>query len=206
VIARGEHVLAPAPALYLRGTGILPVETERRNGRRRDASERGLGNPTYTFILKFSRRAPKNGNPRMNMSDANAAAKDDPRAGVLVVDDQEPLLEIYAAILKPHFSVTTAMNAAEAYQCLEERAFKVIVADYSMPGENGLDLLMRAREAYPHMQRIMVTGNMAPETLLRATRTKLLYAFLLKPISILELLRVVHAAAQVHDASLATTS
>jgi response regulator RpfG family c-di-GMP phosphodiesterase len=72
-----------------------------------------------------------------------------------------------------------------------------------MPGGNGMSFLVRAREEFPHMQRILVTGYMKPEMLLRSVNEAGLFRYLLKPVSIAELVRVVQEAAKAHDASVA---
>jgi response regulator RpfG family c-di-GMP phosphodiesterase len=51
------------------------------------------------------------------------------------------------------------------------------------------------------MQRILVTGYMKPEMLLRSVNEAGLFRYLLKPVSIGELTRVVQEAAKAHDAS-----
>jgi DNA-binding NtrC family response regulator len=128
-----------------------------------------------------------------------------PAGSVLLIDDEKALLEIYATILKPHFDITTANNAREAEAFLQTKPFKVIVADHMMPGETGLSLLTRMRVVFPHTQRVLVTGNMTPEMERTASDGNLLFAFLVKPISISELVNVVKAASHVHDASLAAS-
>ena len=120
---------------------------------------------------------------------------------VLLVDDEKPLLDVYAAALGPLFDVTTASNAREADFILQKKAFKVVVADHLMPGGNGMNFLVRAREEFPHMQRVLVTGYMKPEMLLRSVNEAALFRYLLKPVSMPELLKVVSDAAKAHDAS-----
>jgi DNA-binding NtrC family response regulator len=142
----------------------------------------------------------------MKSSDLTPPAGPGHDDGVLLVDDEQALLEMYGAVLRPRFHVSTAINAAAADQLLNQKPFKVIVADHLMPGETGLDLLTRVRVAYPHMQRVMVTGNMTPEMLQRATQTSLLFAFLIKPISITELRNVVQSAVRAHDLRFAISS
>jgi DNA-binding NtrC family response regulator len=89
---------------------------------------------------------------------------------------------------------------------LHRKAFKVVVADHIMPGGNGMSFLVRAREDYPHMQRILVTGYMKPEMLLRSVNEAALFRYLLKPISMTEFLQVVQEAVMVHDQLTATVS
>jgi two-component system, response regulator PhcR len=128
-----------------------------------------------------------------------AASKD----AVLLVDDEQSLLDVFATALAPDFEITTVNSTREAEFALRKKAFKVVVADHLMPGGNGMSLLVRAREEYPHMQRILVTGYMKPEMLLRSVNEAALFRYLLKPVAIMELIKVVHDAAKAHDLSVA---
>ncbi len=125
---------------------------------------------------------------------------------VLVVDDEKPLLDVYGAALSPLFEITTATNAREADFILQKKSFKVVVADHLMPGGNGMNFLVRAREEFPHMQRVLVTGYMKPEMLLRSVNEAALFRYLLKPVAMHELIKVVQDAAKAHDASVAVAT
>ncbi|HSY52817.1 MAG TPA: response regulator [Opitutaceae bacterium] len=133
------------------------------------------------------------------MAAKNSFERSAAKSSVLVVDDEVALLNVYAAALEPHFDVATATSAREAEFLLHRKAFKVVVADHIMPGGNGMSFLVRAREDYPHMQRILVTGYMKPEMLLRSVNEAALFRYLLKPISMAEFLQVVQEAVLVHD-------
>lgn len=122
---------------------------------------------------------------------------------MLLIDDEEPLLEVFVAALSPDFEVVTANSVREGEQILQQKAFKVVVSDHLMPGGNGMNFLVRAREEYPHMQRILVTGYMKPELLMRSVNEAALFRYLLKPVSLPELVKVVQEAAKAHDASVA---
>ncbi|HVS54258.1 MAG TPA: response regulator [Opitutaceae bacterium] len=140
----------------------------------------------------------------MTSNDQKPAGRETPkRDAVLVVDDEKPLLEVFAKALGTEFDVTTASNAREADFILQKKTFKVVVTDHLMPGGNGMNFLVRAREEFPHMQRILVTGYMKPEMLLRSVNEAALFRYLLKPVSMEELMKVVREAAKAHDASLA---
>jgi DNA-binding NtrC family response regulator len=139
----------------------------------------------------------------MSKDQKPAGAEPPKKDAVLLVDDEKQLLDVYAAALSPLFDVTMAQNAREADFILQKKQFKVVVADHLMPGGNGMNFLVRAREEFPHMQRILVTGYMKPEMLLRSVNEAALFRYLLKPISMGELLKVVQDAAKAHDASLA---
>jgi len=139
-------------------------------------------------------------NPTEQKPTGTEASKKD---AVLLVDDEKPLLDVYGAALSPLFEITTASNAREADFILQKKSFKVVVADHLMPGGNGMNFLVRAREEFPHMQRVLVTGYMKPEMLLRSVNEAALFRYLLKPVSMSELIKVVQDAAKAHGASVA---
>ena len=118
---------------------------------------------------------------------------------ILLVDDEKPLLDLYAEALSPLFDVSVATSAKEAGFLLHKKPFKVVVSDHLMPGGNGLSFLVDAREEYPDMQRVLVTGYMKPEMLLRSVNEAALYRYLLKPVSLPELIKTVQEAARLHD-------
>jgi DNA-binding NtrC family response regulator len=122
---------------------------------------------------------------------------------VLLIDDEKPILEMFAAALSPDFEVVTANSVREGDQILQKKSFKVVVADHLMPGGNGMNFLVRSREEYPHMQRVLVTGYMKPELLMRSVNEAALFRYMLKPVSLPELVKVVLDAAKAHDASVA---
>jgi DNA-binding NtrC family response regulator len=137
------------------------------------------------------------------MADASDLASGDiPPAGrdaVLIIDDEKPLLAVYSAALSPSFEVVTATSVQEADGILRKRKFKVVVSDHLMPGGNGMGFLVRMREEYPEMQRVLVTAYMKPEMLLRSVNEAALFRYLLKPVSISELNKVVREAIKLHD-------
>lgn len=145
----------------------------------------------------------------MNSSDVNPAVPAAPavpapkKDAVLLVDDEQALLDVFVAALSPFFEITTASNAREADFILQKKNFKVVVADHLMPGGNGMNFLVRAREEFPHMQRILVTGYMKPEMLLRSVNEAALFRYLLKPVTMQELIKVVQDAAKAYNASVA---
>lgn len=121
------------------------------------------------------------------------------KGAILLIDDELPLLEVFKSALEPYFEVFTATSAREAGFLMHKREFKVVVSDHLMPGGNGLAFLVNAREEHPDTQRILVTGYMKPEMLLRGVNEAALYRYLLKPVSLPELIKVVQEAAQLHD-------
>lgn len=111
-----------------------------------------------------------------------------------MVDDERSLLDVFVNTLSPWYDCYVATSAREAEQLLRKRQFKVILSDHLMPGGNGMSLLVRVREEYPQMQRVLVTGFMKPEMLLRSVNEAALFRYLLKPVSMGELIKTVQEA------------
>ena len=119
-------------------------------------------------------------------------------ASILLVDDDQDLLQLNAQALSPYFEVTTATSTQEASGLMREKVFKVIVCDYTMPGGDGLSFLVKTSEKYPHTQRVLITGYLKPGLLENLNATAL-YRYLLKPVSLPELIKTVQKAAKLHD-------
>jgi DNA-binding NtrC family response regulator len=129
-------------------------------------------------------------NPALSVN--HSASKD----AVLVVDDERPLLEMYKTALSLYFTVTTAATVKEAELALQKNTFRVVVADHLMPGGNGLSFLVHLREEYPEIARVLVTGYMKPEMLLRAVNEAAVFRYLVKPVELRELVSVIKEAAK----------
>lgn len=72
----------------------------------------------------------------------------DPPTRVLVVDDDEPLIEVILSILEPlGFELSSTNRGGTALQLLAKNAYDLVISDLVMPGIDGQDLIdaMRAR-------------------------------------------------------------
>ena len=74
------------------------------------------------------------------------------------------------------------------------RAYEVVVCDQLLPGEQGLDFLMRAAEQFPAMRRILITGYMNPSCSPAGSRLAGLSSYLLKPTAPDELRQAIYRA------------
>ena len=88
---------------------------------------------------------------------------------ILVVDDDPIVADSLAEFLEAEgFDATTAYNAGEARQALEDagkgdadhprRPFAVVISDVALPGESGMELLRHASAKHPETAFIMLTG------------------------------------------------
>jgi DNA-binding NtrC family response regulator len=116
------------------------------------------------------------------------------RGSVLMVDDEPALLDALKQGLAVEFDVETATSAAEAETRIRARRYAVLICDHMLPGEAGLDFLVRMRELHPEMRRILLTGYMNPELISRSVAVAELSACLIKPVHAAELAEAVRAA------------
>jgi response regulator RpfG family c-di-GMP phosphodiesterase len=101
---------------------------------------------------------------------------------ILFVDDEPNVLESIQRQLRKRFEVATAEGGNEALRILKEQGpFAVIVSDMRMPQMNGIELLTQAKDLYPDMVRLMLTGNADQETAMEAVNTGQIFRFLTKP-------------------------
>jgi len=88
---------------------------------------------------------------------------------ILLVDDDSAIRRQLRGVLEDEGHVTTeAANASAAYAALEAKRFDVVLLDIRMPGESGLDALVRLREQAPETAVIIVSGEGSIENALKA--------------------------------------
>jgi PAS domain S-box-containing protein len=92
------------------------------------------------------------------------------RYHILYVDDEPSLLEIGRIFLErsEDFTVTTALDASEAIQILEQENFDAIISDYQMPGMNGIEFLIEVRTRFGSIPFILFTGRGREEVVIQA--------------------------------------
>ena len=98
---------------------------------------------------------------------------------ILVVDDEEPILEIFKQYLShAGFKVSTAKRATDVLDHHMHRNCDAVISDHHMPGMTGLELLNRLRKDTPRLPLILLSANRLEE---RAARSNVF--FLLKPVN-----------------------
>jgi|SRR5579872_866443 len=103
--------------------------------------------------------------------------------GVLVVDDDTPLRELYASLLESDgLDVVRCSSGGDAIQHLAHRAFDLVVLDLWMPDISGLEVLTHFRGASKDAKFIIMTADSTPENLVRALREQA-YQYIHKPIT-----------------------
>lgn len=121
------------------------------------------------------------------------------RDKILFVDDDTNLLQSIQRNFRRSYECAVAPNADEALKLLESEApFSVVVADYRMPGSDGIDFLRKSMERFPDTIRIMLTGYADMETAMQAINRSRVFSFLQKPFDTGDLKTVLDEASQEH--------
>ena len=104
-------------------------------------------------------------------------------ATVLIVDDDEMITTSLKTLLQldTDYTVLTFTSPREALECASARPVDVIVADFLMPGMDGLALLKAVRDRQPETTRILLTGYADKDNAIRAINETGLYYYLEKP-------------------------
>lgn len=84
---------------------------------------------------------------------------DNTPARVLLVEDQEMVRETLVMLIEmlDHPIVATE-TAEEALPLLDQQAFDVLIADLTLPGMSGLDLLREAAKRQPKLRLVLSSG------------------------------------------------
>ncbi|MBL8914287.1 MAG: sigma-54-dependent Fis family transcriptional regulator [Archangium sp.] len=110
---------------------------------------------------------------------------------ILVVDDDEAVGKVLAALLTQAGNKATWVGSAEAaLATLDKRPFDLVISDVRMPGLSGLDLLKLLRQRSPDLPVVLLTAHGTVQMAVEAMREGAA-DFLLKPFNRDEVLFVV---------------
>lgn len=88
-------------------------------------------------------------------------------ANVLVIDDDREILRLISEYLsmEPDLKLLTASSGNEAASLLDARRVDVLLVDLYLGGtSSGVDIIRKARELYPDVVSILITGHPTVET------------------------------------------
>jgi len=103
------------------------------------------------------------------------------RARILVVDDDESIRKVLAAILDEEgYIVDMAKNGRDAIKKSKMRFYNLALIDIRLPDMEGTTLLTRIRDTTPKMRKIIITGYPSQQSAIEAVN-KGADAYILKP-------------------------
>lgn len=102
---------------------------------------------------------------------------------IIIVDDDKIVTSALKTLLRTEgFTNTYYFNdPREAIEFLKQEKPDLIVSDFLMPEINGLEFLTAAKELYPDVSRILLTGYADKENAIKAINEVGLYKYIEKP-------------------------
>lgn len=102
---------------------------------------------------------------------------------VLFVDDEPQALKYFEKAFRDTFRISTSSSAKEAWRYIEDHAneIAVVISDQRMPGDTGVDLLMKVKSSYPAIVRILTTAYTDLESAVDSVNRGGAFAYIHKP-------------------------
>ena len=117
---------------------------------------------------------------------------------ILIVDDDEGLVHFLSRFFVGQgLEVRSCHSGTAAQEIVEKEGFDLILLDYKMPGQNGLDTLREIRRLQVKTPIILMTAYGTMDTAIEAMKRGA-YDYLLKPFDRAELERLVRDALEVN--------
>jgi DNA-binding NtrC family response regulator len=118
----------------------------------------------------------------------------DPRAAILVVDDDVDLGKVLVALLaRQGYACERATSGEEGLAMIEARPFDAVLTDLRMPGMDGMLLLKEVGRRWPSLPVVLLTAHGSIPAAVEAMRAGAV-DFVLKPFDDDDLARVVRTA------------
>lgn len=125
---------------------------------------------------------------------------DEYKQTILCVDDNENILHSLKRVLrKEGYRFLTATSGAEGLKILKENEVHLLISDYRMPGMSGTEFLGKAKEEYPDVLRVILTGYTEVDSITDAINEGHIYKFFLKPWNDENLKLEIKKALEQHD-------
>lgn len=103
---------------------------------------------------------------------------------ILIVDDDEVYRDVLKdAIVQEDTELSLAASGEEAIGILESSPHDILITDLNMPGIDGLTLIKKARQLYPDLVALIITGYGSLESAVDAIRSGA-YDYIQKPFRI----------------------
>ncbi|WP_164102707.1 sigma-54-dependent transcriptional regulator [Candidatus Laterigemmans baculatus] len=106
---------------------------------------------------------------------------------ILFADDEPGLQEVMRSELpRMGHTVTVCPDGLTAVAALERNAYDCLLVDLDMPGMNGIEVIQRAKQMYPDVAAVVLTGKASQDTAIAALRQGA-FDYLTKPCRLADL-------------------
>ncbi|MGH8003266.1 MAG: response regulator, partial [Limisphaerales bacterium] len=122
---------------------------------------------------------------------------------ILIVDDEERICQSLTALLgREGYTIETATDGEAAISKIETTPYDLILSDIKMPKADGMTVLKKARQKDPEALVVLMTGYASLESAIAAVSAGA-YEYILKPVDIEDLKRLVKRAVDKREVDLA---
>lgn len=105
-----------------------------------------------------------------------------PIYSILVVDDDKTFANILQRLIQAEgYRVLVTQDPLAAISILAKENIDILISDITMPRISGLELVAAARRDFPHVLRILMTGDGSVDFAMRAINEGEVFRYLLKP-------------------------
>jgi two-component system repressor protein LuxO len=105
------------------------------------------------------------------------------RPTVLLIDDSEStLFGLGHALRGQGLQLRFAKGSVPGLAALEQERIDVVICDYLMPGQDGIQVLEQVAERYPDTARVLMTAHVGIEVAIEAIHRARVHHFLQKPV------------------------
>ncbi len=114
---------------------------------------------------------------------------------ILIVEDEKILLDLYYSVLthqklENKYKVTKATDAKDALALAAHEPFDLVLTDYHLPGEDGINLIRKIKKLSEPTRYIIISGYLSP-LIIQSALEEGVYTCLKKPCSIKTILTAI---------------
>jgi signal transduction histidine kinase len=117
----------------------------------------------------------------------------EPRASLLIIDDERGPAESLRMVFKEQYEVFTAPGGKEALEVLRDQAIDVVTLDLRMPGMAGNEVMEHIKRLDPDIEIIVVTGYASLDSAIRGLRHRV-FDYVTKPFDVPQISDLVERA------------
>ena len=101
---------------------------------------------------------------------------------LLFVDDEKSILRsLQREFIDSPYEIYLAESGKEGLEVMEKTSIDILISDYKMPGMDGMELLKIVKSLYPSVYRIILSGYIGQQAILRALTSGLATIYISKP-------------------------
>ena len=101
---------------------------------------------------------------------------------ILIVDDEPNIRSSLTRLLQREgYDTVLAENADDAFTILGKKTVSLVLSDFTMPGQSGVEFLREVKKRFPKPIRIIISGKADMKSVMEAVNGGVISHFLTKP-------------------------